>query len=157
MMPEDSVSTAPVRNSAARLAAAQALYQMELVTTRPDIIIRDFLEKKMPHETGDNEIALPQDFEGPLFSSIVRHAIARKADIEGMLQTSLDAKWPFDRLEKLLRAILRAGAAELLEHGTIDTGIIINDYVNVAHGFFAGKEPALVNAVLDRIAKQLRS
>ncbi len=156
-MPEDNVSTAPARNSAARLAAAQALYQMELVTTRPDTIIRDFLEKKMPNETGDNEIALPQDFEGPLFSAIVRNAISRKADIDGMLQTSLDAKWPFDRLEKLLRAILRAGTAELLEHGTIDTGIIINDYVNVAHGFFAGKEPALVNAVLDRIAKQLRS
>lgn len=153
-MPEEQ-TIIPAQKSAARLAAVQALYQMELTTTRPDTIIRDFVEKRMPN---DNEVGnLPEDFDRELFTSIVRASIARKADIEPMISGALDAKWPFERLEKILKSILRAGTAELLEHGPIDAGIIINDYVNVAHGFFAGKEPALVNAVLDKLAKTVRS
>lgn len=152
-MPEERAFS-PAQKSAARLAAVQALYQMELGMARPNTVICDFVEKRMPN---DNELNLPDDFDTALFTAIVRAALQRKTDIEETLVASLDAKWPYARLEKILKSVLRAGAAELFEHASIDTGIIINDYVNVAHGFFAGKEPALVNAVLDRLAKTLRS
>jgi N utilization substance protein B len=138
--------------SAARLAAVQALYQIDFETALSGAEIKDFLEKNIPQDA-ENNIA---DFDKEIFVSVVQGTLSRLADIDQILSGSLDPKWPIDRLEKILRGILRAGVAELLIQSGIDTGIIINDYVNIAHGFFAGKEPALVNAVLDKVAKTVR-
>ena len=148
----DVEGTLPVQKSAARLAAVQALYQMDFKAARAEMIIHDFMNQKMPAE-GD---APTPDFDRELFASIINGTLQRMADIDPLLEANLDPKWPLPRLDKILRSILRVGAAEMLQHGKVDAAIIINDYVNVAHGFFAGKEPALVNAVLDKIAKHVR-
>ncbi len=137
------------QKSAARLAATQALYQMEMIGTRVDVAIREFVEKRVLREEAG-------EFDTELFGEIVRGVNERMGDIDAILGGALDAKWPLERLEKILKAILRAGVSELLQSKT-DSGIIINDYVNVAHDFFAGKEPALVNAILDKVAKTVRS
>jgi N utilization substance protein B len=68
----------------------------------------------------------------------------------------LPPEWPLDRLEVLLRAIMRAGAYELLARGGVPARVIINEYVDLAHAFFAGAEPRMVNGVLDRLARSLR-
>ena len=74
-----------------------------------------------------------------------------------MIAGAVDARLSPQRLEPLLKAILRAGTYELQHCSDVSTGVIVNDYVDVAHGFFDAKEPGLVNAVLDRLAKTLRS
>ncbi|MBY0428890.1 MAG: transcription antitermination factor NusB [Alphaproteobacteria bacterium] len=147
-------ATTPAQKSAARLAAVQALYTIDYTGNLAGSAVQDFLQRKMPV---DVDAPVPEDFDEDLFTSIVNGTLARQADIDGMVTGSLDAKWPLERLEKIIKSILRAGVGELLIHGNTDTAIIINDYVNVAHGFFGGKEPGLVNAVLDKVSKSLRS
>ncbi len=147
-------TTTPAQKSAARLAAVQALYTIDYTGNHAGITVQDFLQRKMPV---DVDAPVPEDFDEELFTSIVNGTLARQADVDAMVSGSLDAKWPLERLEKIIKSILRAGVGELLNHGHTDTAIIINDYVNVAHGFFAGKEPGLVNAVLDKVSKSLRS
>ncbi|HVY12687.1 MAG TPA: transcription antitermination factor NusB [Alphaproteobacteria bacterium] len=139
------------QKSAARLAAVQALYQIELTSAPPEKVVRDFLAGKMPV---DAEVPL-NAFDRELFGFIVHATWEQGDNIDTVLSASLDEKWPLDRLEKILRALLRAGAAEILTTQA-DAPIVINDYINIAHAFFSGKEPGLVNAVLDRVAKQVR-
>lgn len=149
---KNDFTATPAQKSAARLAAVQALYLYDYGQHKADMIVRDFLGRLMPVESD----APAADFDAGLFGSIVMGASSRLDDIDPMLSASLDEKWSLERLERILRAILRAGAFELAHTKAVDRAIIINDYMNVAHGFFAGKEPALVNAVLDKLAKTLR-
>ncbi|NDE91430.1 MAG: transcription antitermination factor NusB [Alphaproteobacteria bacterium] len=142
------------QKSAARMAAVQALYTIDYTGNHAGNVVQDFLQGTMPV---DAEAPVPESFDKELFASIVNGTLARQADIDEMVSSGLDPKWPLERLEKIIKSILRAGVGELLTHAKTDSAIIINDYVNVAHGFFSGKEPALVNAVLDKISKVLRS
>jgi len=134
------------QKAAARTAAVQALYMIELMEEKPEKVVNDFKTRAMPEEA-----ELPTDFDAELFESIVHRASAMQADVDAELSKLLEKGWTVARLEKILRAILRAGAAELLA-GKGNAANIIDDYVNVAHAFFSGKEPAMTNAVLDKIA-----
>ena len=92
-----------------------------------------------------------------LFGEIVAGVAQNEAALDEMIKGAFDAKISGARMEILLRAILRAGAYELHHHAKIPAAVLINDYVDVAHAFFNAKEPGLVNAVLDKLAKHLRS
>jgi N utilization substance protein B len=91
-----------------------------------------------------------------LFADIVNGVIARRADLDSALSGALTADWPLERLETVLRAVLRAGAYELLARTDVPARVVISEYLDIAHAFFSGKEPGLVNGVLDRIAHVLR-
>jgi N utilization substance protein B len=138
----------------ARLAAVQGLYQIALSPESADVLIRRFC---------DNPAVLLQEeqtviaVDGELFGMIISGVPKHQANLNTMIAGALDARLSLDRLELLLKVILRAGTFELLHCPDIQEGIIVNDYVDVAHGFFNAKEPALINAVLDRLAKKIRS
>jgi N utilization substance protein B len=143
-MSKKNSSTA--EKAAARTAAVQALYMIELMDAKPERVVEDFKSGAMPEEAG-----VPAKFDQDLFSNTVHRAMAMQADVDAALTAQLDKNWPLPRLEKIMRALLRAGTAELLS-GKGNAAVIINDYVNVAHSFFSGKEPAMANAVLDKVA-----
>lgn len=147
---------APAHNSrtAARLAAVQALYQSLLTGAPVDTVIAEF---ETYRRRGESESCPLEDADVALFTDIVRGAAARKSEIESRLVALLPSDWPLERLETLLRAVLWAGAYELLARTDIPFEVVINEYVDAAHAFFAGKEPAFVNAVLDRLARDVRS
>ncbi|MEI7610891.1 MAG: transcription antitermination factor NusB [Rhodospirillaceae bacterium] len=145
--------SAKARRSAARLAAVQALYQIDLAGAAPETVLAEFVNHRLGHEV-DGVSYVAADPE--LFSAIVRGTSGRRGDIDPMLSAALDAKIPLDRLELLLRAILRAGVFELLAHGDIQPPIVIAEYIEVAKAFYAGREPGVVNAVLDHLARRLR-
>jgi N utilization substance protein B len=139
----------------ARLAAVQGLYQIALTQVLPEQAIvhfRDHPEAFLP----EGETALPKP-DAELFAAIVSGVSKNLDALDGMIAGALSEKLSAGRIEILLRAILRAGAFELHHHGSIQSGVIINDYVDVAHAFFGAKEPGLVNAILDKLAKTLRS
>ena len=92
-----------------------------------------------------------------LFGVVAAGVMDNLTSLDEMIAGAVDAKLSPERMEVLLRAIIRAGALELHHQGATPAGIIINDYVDVAHSFFNAKEPGLVNAVLDKLAKNLRS
>jgi N utilization substance protein B len=154
--------------SAARLAAVQGLYQMELSGAGVDMVIAEFLDHRLQtvpreavgsHDRGENdygEIDLGEA-DRDFFVAIMKGSVAHQLDIDRRLHASLVKGWTLARLDATLRALLRAGAYELLNEKTIPVPVVINEYVNLAHAFFGGEEPGLVNAMLDRLAREVRT
>ncbi|MFZ0694718.1 MAG: transcription antitermination factor NusB [Alphaproteobacteria bacterium] len=139
--------------SLARLAATQALYQMLLTGTTAEDVVAEFRNFRGVNETEGSTLT---GADQALFADIVRGACARQDEIEALLSECLVQDWPLARLETTLRAVLWAGAYELLARPDIPLVVVINEYVEIAHGFFAEKEPAFVNGVLDRLAHKVR-
>jgi N utilization substance protein B len=141
----------------ARLAAIQGLYQIALTQRLPKDIIKEFRDHPaaLLQETGEDRVSPVVDQE--LFAAVVQGVTQNTAELDDMIAGAFDAKVSAERVEILLRAILRAGAFELHHHAAIPAGVIINDYVDITHAFFGAKEPGLVNAVLDKLAKNLRA
>ncbi|MEO5373271.1 MAG: transcription antitermination factor NusB [Alphaproteobacteria bacterium] len=151
------------RRSAARLGAVQALYQAEVTGAGVETVLKDFRPRRLAGEAltddpeTEREVAVPlvePDFD--LLAAIVRGATARREDLDGMIAGALSADWTPERLELIIRSILRAGTFELLERGDVPLRVVITEYVDVAHAFYGGPEPGLVNAVLDRIGRLVR-
>lgn len=141
------------RRSAARLAAVQALYQMEMSGASAEAALRDQARRASEPEAGAETLVEPdRNFLGML----VRGVEERRQDVDRMLGATLSSDWPLERLEAVLRAILRAGVWELLSRPDIDAAVVITEYVRIAEAFFDGGEPKLVNGVLDRLAGTLR-
>lgn len=151
------------RRSAARLAAVQALYQIALTGSSPGSVVEDILEKRIAHlalADAENEREIPIPLIEPdvnLFSLLVHIATALRYEIDTMTNKILSNEWQPERLEVIVRCILRAGISELLERFDVPVRVIINEYVDVAHAFYSGSEPGLVNAVLDRLGRYLRT
>ena len=147
-----SAQTARQRSSA-RLAAVQALYQMELAGTTPDQVIREFVEQRLKEDLDGVSLA---EADHRLLSELVRGVAEQRADLDDMLAAVLDEDWPVERIESLLLVLLRAGVYELSARPAVPARVVISEYIAVADAFFAGKEPGLVNGVLDRIGRALR-
>lgn len=140
--------------SAARLGAVQALYQLDATDTRLETVIGEFLEHRLGRDIDGDRYKDP-DIE--FFTDIVRGAMKTMEAIDRALTPALDANWPLKRLEAILKAMLRAAVYELLSRPDVPTSVVINEYVEVAHAFYAGSEPGFVNGVLDRIARTNRA
>ena len=110
---------------------------------------------ELPGTGGFEEGRVPAA-EVPLFARIVRAAVAQQDTIDGMLAESLPADWPLHRIDPVLRAVMRAGGAELAMSDGPPAKVVINEYLDIAHGFFTGDEPRMANGVLDRLARLLR-
>jgi len=131
---------------AARLAAVQALYQLDMNDVAPAVVIAEFVAHR-----------LEQHADRPLFSDLVESVAARVVEIDTLIGGALVEGWTVERLETVLRAILRAGAYEILARPDIPPRVTISEYVEIAHAFFGGREPGLVNGVLDRLAQERRA
>ena len=155
---DDQDASAPLggRRSAARLIAVQALYEMEMAGASADAVLRQFMERRWGRRS-EEEGGGPLTEPDPRWLAIlVRGVAARMAELDETIGAALDKARPLKRLEVLLRVILRAGAFELLSQADVPARVVVNEYMNIAHAFFAGKEPNLVNGVLDRLAHVLR-
>lgn len=153
--PENPPKTRVDRRTAARIAAVQALYQSDMSDgSAIDDIIAEFAEHRPRVEVDE---APPLKIDPTLFAEITRGAAGRIAELDPLITAALVDDWTMDRIEALLRAVLRAGAFELLDRPETPAKVVINQYVDVAHAFFGRGEPGFVNGVLDRLAHQLRA
>jgi N utilization substance protein B len=144
--------------TASRVAAVQALFQAEQAGDNPETVIDQFVRHRLgvlEGQDGFEDGRIP-DAEVPLFSRVVREAVRRQDEIDPMLVEALPADWPLGRIDPVLRAMLRAGVAELAMADGPPAKVVINEYLDIARGFFTGPEPGLANAVLDRLARSLR-
>jgi len=139
------------RRSAARLAAVQALYSMEITGVGAAQALDEFRGRMESEPRG--KMAEP---DINLVALLVTGVSADCDDLDGQIAQGLTRDWTVDRLEAVLRAILRAGAFELKSRPQTPARVAITEYVDVAHAFYAGPEPGLVNAVMDRMARNLR-
>lgn len=144
--------------TASRVAAVQALFQSEQGGENPETVIDQFVRHRLgelPGTGGFEEGRVP-DAEVPLFARVVRATVRQQDTIDRMLTQTLPAEWPLARIDPVLRALLRAGGAELAMTDGPPVRVVINEYLDVARGFFTGAEPGMANAVLDRMARLLR-
>ena len=144
---------AAARRSAARLTAVQALYQIELTGGAPDSVISQFTDPKSRAQLTDRQMMEP---DPELFGDVVRGVVAGRADLDRLIAAALTTDWEIGRLNLILRLILEAGVHEITRRPDIPARVAITEYVDVAHAFFDGAEPGLVNGVLDRIAREHR-
>lgn len=142
----------------ARIAAVQALFQAEQTGEAHEAIIDQFIRHRIgPLDQGGFEDGRVPKADVPLFTAIVRGVAGHAETLDGVIAAHLVAGWPLHRLDPVLRALLRAAAAELWGGAEPPAKIVIKDYVDVAHGFFGGDEPRFANGVLDAIARHLRA
>jgi N utilization substance protein B len=142
------------KRRAARLAAVQALYQMDVAGKGVLEAIGEFETFWIGKEV--DGIALPEA-ERNFFRDVLSGVVREQRPIDRAVDTALADGWPLRRIEAVLRSILRAGTYELLFRKDVPPKAVINEYVAVCRAFYEGDEPGLANAVLDRIARETRA
>jgi len=135
---------------AARLAAVQALYQLDMADGELEQVIAEFAAHRLPPGPGR---AAP---DLVLFADLVRGGVGQREALDALLAAKLTKDWSLDRLPTTLRAVLRAAAHEILNHGEIPPQVTISEYVAIARGFFDDQEIGFINGMLDRLARELR-
>lgn len=147
--PNRSQSTVNKRG-AARLAAVQALYQMELSGATLPQIVSEYENLRLGQDI-DGEQYLEADVA--YFRGLMSGVVAGQKEIDPAINDALTADWPLSRVDTTLRALLRCGTFELRSRKDVPARVIISEYVNVAKAFFAVEEPRMVNGVLDKLAR----
>jgi N utilization substance protein B len=140
--------------SAARLAAVQALYQMDMTGIDLNEVVSEF----QMHRLGQAiEGQLYHAAEGEFFHDLVDGVVREQRRLDPMLDQQLAEGWRLNRVDSILRALLLSAAFELCVRDDVPARVVINEYVDIAHAFFSGEEPKVVNGVLDRLARKVRS
>ena len=153
-MTGDTHASPPLQpRKAARLAAVQALYQMDLAGTDINVVIAEFANLRFGAEAEDPSTARA---DAGFFNDLLRGVVRRQREIDPIIDRQLAEGWHLSRIDSILRAILRSGVFELIERVDVPVRVVINEYLDVAHAFLSGDDPRVVNGVLDKLARRLR-
>lgn len=139
--------------AAARLAAVQALYQMDIAKTGINEILAEFESFWIGQEVEGDQY---RPAELAFFRDILQGVLAQQGEVDVLVDRALLQGWPLRRIEAVLRAILRAGTYELRSRKDVPARVVITEYTDIAGAFFGGEEVGMVNAVLDGLARRLR-
>jgi N utilization substance protein B len=142
------------RRGAARLAAVQALYQMDIGGAGINDIFAEFESHWLGNEV-EGDKYLPA--EAAFFRDVVSGVVRDQARLDPVIDEALSKGWPLKRIDAILRAVLRAGAYELEHRKDVPGRVVVSEYVDVAHAFVEPDETGMVNAVLDQIGRQFRA
>ena len=152
--PRDEKGARPAnQRGVARLAAVQALYQMEIAGTGVADVVAEFELFRLGQEVDGDQY---RSADKAYFRDLVVGVVEQQRTLDPTVHEALVAGWPLKRIDATLRAILRAGTYELLRRPDVPARVVITEYVDIAKAFFAVDEPRLVNGVLDRLARQIR-
>ncbi|MCP9223793.1 transcription antitermination factor NusB [Erythrobacter sp. LQ02-29] len=149
----DTAAPRSKARSAARLAAVQALYQIDMERTAVARVLDEFHQHRLGREIEDIQFA---DAEVDFFDDIVRGVDARREEIDLRLSERLAEGWTLKRLDKSMLQVLRCGAYELIARADVPKATAISEYVDVAKAFFDDREAKFVNGILDAVAKDAR-
>jgi len=137
----------------ARLAAVQALYQMDVGGRGVMETVAEYETFRLGQELDGNQYL---DADPQWFRAILAGVVAEQSEIDPLIQHQLAEDWMLSRLDSILRAILRAGVWELKNRRDVPVAVVVSEYIDIAKAFFDSDEPKTVNAVLDRLARHLR-
>jgi N utilization substance protein B len=154
MSPAEAPRQRPAnQRGVARLAAVQALYQMEVGGAALPEIIAEFEVHRLGKEIDGEQY---RDADAAFFRDVVGGVVEGQRTLDPAVDGALTGDWPLPRVDATMRAILRAGAFELAHRPDVPARVVITEYVDVAKAFFDGEVPAMVNAVLDTLARKMR-
>ena len=139
--------------TAARLAAVQALYQMDMTAIDLNRVIAEFEAHRLGQEVEGWQYC---DAETQFFRDIVEGVVREQRHIDPLVNRHLAEGWRLNRIDSILRAILRASTYEMLMRKDVPSRVVITEYVNLAHAFFEGEEPKVVNGILDKLGHEAR-
>jgi N utilization substance protein B len=139
--------------SVARLAVVQALYQMEVSGAGVDSVIREFSEHRFDRDVEGERLAAADE---TFFAELTKGVVTNQSKIDQGIVKRLASGWRLERLDATARAVLRAGAFELMYRPDVPTEVVINEYVEIAKSFFEGPESGFINGALDAIARDAR-
>jgi len=148
------MSAAKQSRSVARLAAVQALYQMEVSSTGVEAVIREFTDHRFDRDVEGETLASADE---AFFADLVRGVVREQKLIDAAIVKRLAQGWRLERLDATVRAILRAGVFELKHRSDVPTEVAIDEYVELTKSFFEGPEPGFVNGALDAVARDVRA
>ena len=151
---KQSIDKKANRRGAARLAAVQALYQMEISGAGINDVFAEFDSHWLGNEV-EGDRYLPA--EAAFFRDVVAGVVRDQVRIDPLIDDALSKSWPLKRIAAILRAVLRAGSYELEHRMDIPARVVVSEYVDVAHAFVENDEAGMVNAVLDQIARHFRT
>ena len=152
-MPSPTARTRSKARAAARLAAVQALYQLEMEGTKLTVLLTEFHHHRLGATIEDVEYA---DADVTFFDDVVKGVDARREEIDRLVASKLSADWSLERIDKPMRQILRAGTYELLARADVPVGAVISEYLDVTDAFYDRREKGFVNGILDAVAKEVR-
>lgn len=152
--PNSNVIKPANKRGLARLAAVQAIYQMDLSGADLMEVVAQFEELRLGKEL-DGE--LYREADESWFRGILAGVVREQKEIDPLIHEALPDDWPLARMHTLLRSILRAGVFELQSRKDVPARVVINEYLEVAKSFYEEDEPKLVNGVLDNLARSIRS
>ncbi|MGB0907910.1 MAG: transcription antitermination factor NusB [Maricaulaceae bacterium] len=138
---------------AARLAAVQALYSMDLSGELDKKVVREFREDHFGHAEEDGKIEADEAF----FEELVLGVVSKQTEVDAAIAEHLSKKWSLKRLDITLRAIMRAASFEIMQRPDVPALVVIDEYVSIAADFFEGSEPGFVNGALDKLARKVRA
>jgi N utilization substance protein B len=147
------LSTPRQSRSVARLAAVQALYQMEVSNAGAEHVIREFTDHRFDRDIEGETLASADE---AFFADLVRGVVSEQSRVDAAVARHLAQGWRLERLDATVRAILRAGTYELANRADVPTEVVIDEYVEVAKSFFEESEPGFVNGALDAVARDVR-
>ena len=152
-MPAAAIDRKANRRGAARLAAVQALYQMDIAGTGLNEILAEFESHWIGREVEGNQY-LPA--EAAFFRDVVGGVVREQRKLDPLIDAALERSWPLKRIEAILRAVLRAGAYELDHRRDVPARVVVTEYVDVAGAFVDRDETGMANGVLDQLARDMR-
>lgn len=141
------------RRAAARLAAVQALYQMDVAKSGINDVLAEFESHWIGQEVEGEQY---NKAENAFFRNVLEGVLAEQGEIDVLVDRSLQEGWPLRRVEAVLRAILRAGAYEMLSRKDVPARVVITEYTDIGGAFFEGDEVGMINGVLDSLGRRLR-
>lgn len=151
--PEAERALKAVRRAGARLAAVQALYQMEQTEQSARSVIADFMGDRLGLDNDGEPI---EEADPDLFRFIVDGVVEKQEIVDAAIMKRLATGWKIERLDATSRAILRGAVFELIADIGLPAQIILDEYVSIAHAFFEGAEPKFINGLLDAVARDVR-
>jgi transcription antitermination protein NusB len=151
--PRKDPGRSPQARTAARLATVQALYQMDMTGIDLNRVIAEFEAHRLGQEVEGSQYC---DAEAQFFRDIVEGVVREQRRIDPLVDRHLAEGWRLNRVDSILRAILRAGAYEMLMRKDVPPRVVITEYVDLAHAFFEGEEPKVVNGILDKLGHEER-
>ncbi len=143
----------PKLRRVSRVSAVQALYQMDVSGTPHKTVVNEFLNHRFGHADEPGMVKADE----PYFEDIMAGVVSNQTGIDASITLHLSDKWPLRRLDATLRALLRSATYEIQKRPDVPGLVIINEYMAIATDFFSGKEPGMVNGVLDKICKDVRA
>jgi N utilization substance protein B len=141
------------QRGAARLAAVQALYQLDIAGTTLPEVLAEFESFRLGREVDGEQY---READAAYFREIVGGVVRDQRTLDPEVHAALTPGWPLQRIDATLRAILRAGAYELTARPDVPGRVVVSEYVDVARAFFDADVAGMVNAVLDALARKIR-